>query len=60
MVNPLLCFLTRSAVLIKGVSPHQGRRRVFRKIFNFTVQRNRYYLFIGIIRTGDKTHFKYV
>ena len=39
---------------------HQGRRRAFRKIFNFMVQRNKYYLFIGIIRTGDKTHFKYV
>ena len=39
---------------------HQGRRTVFRKIFNFTVQRNKYYLCIGIIRTGDKTCFKYV
>lgn len=58
-VNALLfflLFLIRCAVPSgKYLPPHQGRRGVFKKLFNFTEQRSKNYLFISIIRTGDRT-----
>lgn len=35
--------------------PHQGRRGVFRKAFNLTVQRSKYCLLSSIIRAGQNT-----
>lgn len=57
----LSCFLSRLLSSSRVYLPlHQGRRNIFRKIFNFIVQGNKYYLFISIIRTGDKTFLGHV